>query len=153
MIEVCVVANKFCAVVLTGSLDLAEKKVSQYLATGSIGQNAPGAHRDHQERGHEHYEGSHNNHGQERLSGSSSKKGGDNKDGRDHRAEVRLVWLLNRYDVITLHYTEILIVASFSVGSEKICLDVNCTSWCEWCCFMDLPAFFCVWWPTVTSYV
>ncbi|XP_070185411.1 WW domain-containing adapter protein with coiled-coil-like isoform X2 [Littorina saxatilis] len=90
-----------------GSLSLAEKKVNQYLATGSIGQNAPGTHRDHRDRERErereqrpegnHHEGNHGNHGQ--MPGPSGSKrggpaggggGGGAGDGnRDHRAEVQ----------------------------------------------------------------
>ncbi|XP_076458223.1 WW domain-containing adapter protein with coiled-coil-like [Babylonia areolata] len=73
-----------------GSLSLAEKKVNQYLATGSIGQNAPGAHRDHREQrpdGNHHEGGNHSNHGQDKN--SATKRPGDHKDGKDHRAEVQ----------------------------------------------------------------
>ncbi|KAK7507129.1 hypothetical protein BaRGS_00001064 [Batillaria attramentaria] len=76
-----------------GSLSLAEKKVNQYLATGSIGQNAPGplpSHRDHRERERDHRQegnGDNSHHGQDKA--SSSKR--DPKDGkdRDHRVEVQ----------------------------------------------------------------
>lgn len=76
-----------------GSLGLAEKKVSQYLATGSIGQNVPGTHRDYREHrsdGNHHGEG---NNGQDKQftpasgSGNTSRRSTDHKDGKDHRAE------------------------------------------------------------------
>lgn len=85
-----------------GSLSLAEKKVNQYLATGSIGQNAPAthpSHRDHRERERgdrgerdqrDHRQegnGDSSHHGQDKA--SSSKR--ESKDGkeRDHRVEVQ----------------------------------------------------------------
>nr|KAG5714881.1 hypothetical protein BaRGS_000369 [Batillaria attramentaria] len=91
--------NRFLAVELGNfhmehrSLSLAEKKVNQYLATGSIGQNAPGplpSHRDHRERERDHRQegnGDNSHHGQDKA--SSSKR--DPKDGkdRDHRVEVQ----------------------------------------------------------------
>ncbi|XP_025080863.1 WW domain-containing adapter protein with coiled-coil-like isoform X1 [Pomacea canaliculata] len=73
-----------------GSLSLAETKVNQYLATGSIGQNAPDAHasRDHRDREKQHrQEGNNDNSHHSHEKGSKK----DHKDGkeRDHRAEVQ----------------------------------------------------------------
>ncbi|KAL8587463.1 hypothetical protein ACOMHN_062196 [Nucella lapillus] len=69
-----------------GSLHLAEEKVSQYLATGSIGEKAPHTYGDYDE--HEpdiQSDGSHDGrHGHD----MSSRKG-ESKEERDHRAEVR----------------------------------------------------------------
>ncbi|KAL8616886.1 hypothetical protein ACOMHN_041805 [Nucella lapillus] len=74
-----------------GPLSLAEKKVNQYLATGSIGQSAPSTHRDQRDQRSDgnHQEGAnHSNYGQDRMS-SATKRPADHRDGKDHRAEVQ----------------------------------------------------------------
>ncbi|XP_076447204.1 WW domain-containing adapter protein with coiled-coil-like [Babylonia areolata] len=72
-----------------GSLHLAEEKVSQYLATGSIGEKAPHTYGDYEEPD-THSDGSRDGrHGQERDLSSSSSRKGESKEERDHRAEVQ----------------------------------------------------------------
>lgn len=77
-----------------GSLNLATTKVNQYLATGSIGQNAPSSHRDLHEREQDHDpheegngDGSHQG-GQDKMPVARRDSSKDGKD-KDHRVEVQ----------------------------------------------------------------
>lgn len=73
-----------------GSLSLAEKKVNQYLATGSIGQNVPSTHTSHDAR-EQQQEGNHdsNQQGQDKNTKRDHKEGKE----RDHRAEVSVLYV------------------------------------------------------------